>query len=115
SPRRCWRAASPARRGDRLRGPKACNHKSAFCKRGSVNVRFAPKATEVLRCREASLCATSGKENHTWASLASGYLLHCRRCPCAVEDRRIAFMRPVHSQHQDKLACRRGQPVTFLV
>src|SRR5262245_14480321 len=23
--------------------------------RGSVNVRFAPKATEVLRCREASL------------------------------------------------------------
>jgi hypothetical protein len=23
---------------------------------GLVNVRFAPKATEVLRCREASLC-----------------------------------------------------------
>src|SRR5215831_19090634 len=36
---------------------QACTHKSAFCKRGSVNVRFAPKATEVLRCREASLCA----------------------------------------------------------
>src|SRR6516162_6107744 len=25
-----------------------------------INVRFAPKATEVLRCRKASLCATSG-------------------------------------------------------
>src|SRR5262245_26157438 len=35
---------------------------SLFCKRGSVNVRFAPKAAEVLRCREASLCATSGRE-----------------------------------------------------
>jgi hypothetical protein len=32
-------------------------HKSTFCKRGSVNVRFAPKATEVLRRRKASLCA----------------------------------------------------------
>ena len=31
-------------------------HKPAFCKRGSV--RFAPKATEMLHCREASLCAT---------------------------------------------------------
>jgi len=30
---------------------------SAFCKRGSVNVRFAPKATEVLRCRELTGCA----------------------------------------------------------
>ena len=27
-------------------------HKSAFCKRGSVDARFAPKATEVLRSRE---------------------------------------------------------------
>ena len=25
-----------------------------------VNVRFAPKATEVLRCRKASLCASNG-------------------------------------------------------
>src|SRR6516225_9985085 len=39
---------------------RACPHKSALCKRGSVNVRFAPKATKVLRCREASLCANSG-------------------------------------------------------
>ena len=31
----------------------ACTHKSAFCKRGLVNVRFALKATEVLRCRVA--------------------------------------------------------------
>src|SRR5262249_47110615 len=35
-------------------------HKPAFCKRGSVNVRLAPKATEVLRCCKASLCAMSG-------------------------------------------------------
>ena len=35
----------------------ARTHKSAFCKRGSVNVRFAPKATEVLRCRELTRCA----------------------------------------------------------
>jgi hypothetical protein len=35
-------------------------HKSTFCKRGSVNVRFAPKATEVLRCREMTRCAKSG-------------------------------------------------------
>src|ERR1700740_2301066 len=34
-----------------------CAHKSAFCKRGSLNVRFAPKATEVLRCRELTLRA----------------------------------------------------------
>jgi len=39
------------------RASSACPHKSAFCKRGSVNVRFAPKATEVLRCRKTSLCA----------------------------------------------------------
>src|SRR5262249_57602027 len=30
--------------------------------RGLINVRFAPKATEVLRCRKASLCAKSGRE-----------------------------------------------------
>ena len=39
------------------RATSACTHKSAFCKRGLVNVRFALKATEVLRCRKASLCA----------------------------------------------------------
>ena len=38
------------------RASSACPHKSAFCKRGSVNVRFAPKATEVLRCREWRGC-----------------------------------------------------------
>ena len=32
---------------------------SAFCKRGLVNVRFAPKATELLRCREWTRCAVS--------------------------------------------------------
>jgi len=39
-----------------LRKIKTCAHKSAFSKRGSVNVRFAPKATEVLRCREWTGC-----------------------------------------------------------
>src|SRR6516165_1750926 len=39
--------------------PRACTHKSAPCKRGSVTVRFAPKATELLRCRKKSLCADS--------------------------------------------------------
>ena len=39
------------------RATRACTHKSAFCKRGLVNVRFAPKATEVLRCRELTRCA----------------------------------------------------------
>ena len=29
---------------------------------GSVNVRFAPKATEVLRCRELARCAITGRE-----------------------------------------------------
>src|SRR5262249_61015755 len=40
--------------------PRACTHKSAPCKRGSVNVRFAPKATELLRCRKTSVRANSG-------------------------------------------------------
>ena len=31
---------------------RACTHKSASCKRGSGNVRFAPNPTEALRCRE---------------------------------------------------------------
>src|SRR5262249_43276280 len=38
-------------------GGRVCTHKSAFCKRGSVNVRFAPEATEVRRCRELTRCA----------------------------------------------------------
>src|SRR5262249_22576240 len=37
--------------------PRACAHKSAPCKRGSVNVRFAPKATELLPCRHTPPCA----------------------------------------------------------
>ena len=39
--------------------------KSAFSKRGSVNVRFAPRATEVLRCREITRCANSGLMHRT--------------------------------------------------
>jgi hypothetical protein len=39
---------------------RARTHKSAFRKRGSVNVRFAPKATEVLDCRELTRGAANG-------------------------------------------------------
>ena len=35
---------------------------STAMKRGSVNVRFAPKATKVLRCRELTRCANNGCE-----------------------------------------------------
>jgi hypothetical protein len=31
----------------------ACTNKSAFHKRGLVNIRFAPKVTEVLRLRSS--------------------------------------------------------------
>jgi hypothetical protein len=34
----------------------AFTHEFAFCYRGSVNARFAPKPTEVLRCRELTGC-----------------------------------------------------------
>jgi len=52
-------------------------HKSAFCKRGSVNVRFAPKAAEVLRCRELTRCA---KRRHSAALLElPGVLRHWTR------------------------------------
>jgi len=45
--------------GDKRTSTSVDTHKSAFCKRGSVNVRFALKATEVLRCRELTRCAIS--------------------------------------------------------
>jgi hypothetical protein len=69
--------------GHRLRGLK-----SAFCKRGSVNVRFAPKATEVLHCRELT---RGGHEQRSTATIGidmfgarcqpncTGHLAH-RRC-----------------------------------
>ena len=53
---------------------RACTHKSAFCKRGSVNVRFAPKATQLLRCRKTSLCAISGPAQVQQNSLQKGPL-----------------------------------------
>jgi hypothetical protein len=55
-------APAPGCVAPRRAGIGACTHKSAFCKRGSVNVRFAPKATEVLRCRELTRRAKSGCE-----------------------------------------------------
>src|SRR5215472_14608701 len=82
----------------RIAGQRACPRKSAFCKRGSVNVPFAPKATEDRPQTVGRIQRSRG-------------LLYCRDFPCAVEDRRIAFVRPVHSQHQDELACRCGEPV----
>jgi len=60
------------RRGAVLRGEvclggwaaaiRAYTYKSAFYKRGSVNVRFAPKPAEVLRCRELTRCAMKRRE-----------------------------------------------------
>jgi hypothetical protein len=35
-----------------------CLGRRGVPQRGLVNVRFVPEATELLRCREASLCAT---------------------------------------------------------
>jgi hypothetical protein len=58
-----------------------CTHKSAFCKRGSVNVRFAPKATEVLRCRELTKCARSAVRPRSATSMSSGDL-HGRLSRC---------------------------------
>ena len=44
-----------------------------FCKRGSLDVRFAPKATELLRRREMSRWAN---KRHCWlAARAVGELL----------------------------------------
>ena len=40
-----WRLGMEA--ADPMRTPRA----TAFCKRGSVNVPFAPKTTDLLRCR----------------------------------------------------------------
>jgi hypothetical protein len=51
--------------GDKRTSTGVDTHKSAFCKRGSINVRFALKATEVLRCRELTRCATNGHDTLT--------------------------------------------------
>src|SRR6516165_8872427 len=64
------------------RATSACTHKSAFCKRDLVNVRFALKATEVLRCRKASLCARSG---HPGSLRCSIHSLHPSSGRSAVE------------------------------
>jgi hypothetical protein len=44
------------------RGAGPCSHRSPFCKRRSVNVRFAPKATEVMRCRELARWSKTGPD-----------------------------------------------------
>src|SRR5262245_55660508 len=38
-----------------------------------INVRFAPEATEVLRCRELTRCARSGHPATVWSSLSGIY------------------------------------------
>src|SRR5262249_9982023 len=55
---------------------------ASFCKRSSVNVRFAPKATEVLRCREASLCARTGCEQSQQNSLSTRSPRRWSRATC---------------------------------
>src|SRR6516162_5831583 len=47
----CTTSSRSRARGNRRAKARACTHKSALCKR-SFDVRFVPKATEVLRCRE---------------------------------------------------------------
>src|SRR6266511_4391778 len=42
-------------------------------------------------------------------------LLHSRNLPRAVDDRWRLFLGPVHTQHQDELFLRCGQPVRFFI
>src|SRR5215510_10617012 len=60
---RAW-CALMARRlphsGDGAAKPSGRHREYAFCRGGSANVRFAPEATEVPRCRELTRCANSG-------------------------------------------------------
>jgi hypothetical protein len=51
-----------------------CTHKSAFCQRGSANVRFAPRATKVLRlprrmCHEPTFHGTNVTEHPALTNL----------------------------------------------
>src|SRR5262249_47687976 len=59
-------------------------HKPAFCKRGSVNVRFAPKAAEVLRCRELARCANGGH----WRDVPTGDICNSANCTLVRSPRR---------------------------
>src|SRR5262252_1924054 len=49
------------------------------------------------------------------AGSASRYLLHRRRFPRSVEDRRVVLVWPIQPQHQLKLARRSRQPIGFFV
>ena len=55
-------------------------YSSRFCKRGSLNVRFAPKATELLRHRELSRRAMYGRRPRCKRNLT--YLRIVRVQPC---------------------------------
>ena len=46
---------------------------------------------------------------------SGGDLFDSRRFPRPIDDRGRFFVRPIHAQHQDELACGSGQPVGFLV
>src|SRR5262245_39354353 len=48
-------------------------------KRGSVTVRFAPKATELLRCRECYACSKAPRPAERWADSGPG---RARRATC---------------------------------
>ena len=74
-----------------------CAHKSAFCKRGSVNVRFAPKATEVLRCRELTLCAiTIWKQMQQVAPLFEDFVGSREQCSRHFEAERFGGLDVEH-------------------
>src|SRR5580704_19175729 len=40
---------------------------------------------------------------------------HWWRRPCAIEDRRVLFLWPIHTKHSDEIAFRRWQPVRLFV
>jgi hypothetical protein len=50
-----------------------------FPQRGLIDVRFAPKATEVLRCRKGSLCARSGCEQSQQTEMLFDHLVGNRK------------------------------------
>jgi hypothetical protein len=104
-----------------------CPHKSAFCKRGSVNVRFAPKATEVLRCRESTECAiTSCEQMQQVAPLFDDFVGSREQCSRHFEAERFGgldvehgfvFRRSLHREvgwflaFQDAVDVTGGEPV----
>src|SRR5262249_25447147 len=63
-----------------------------FCKRSSIDVGFAPKATEVLHCRELTGCARHG---HSGRPLITSLGRGTRHAKCA---QAMAFRPRVHDR-----------------